>query len=294
MAHIKVGNENSTQINLYYTDHGKGRPFVLIHGYPFSGMAWEKIENRLLEENCRVICYDRRGFGMSSRPSEGYDYDTFASDLNILLNELNLQDVTLVGHSMGSGEVTRYLSKFGSERIANAVFVSPIPPFLLQTGDNPDGLKQDIFEDLKSQVRKDRYAFITEFLKNFYNLGLIGKPVSDEKLRADFTLASISSPIGMLNCIDTWLTDFRHDLPKIKVPNLIIQGDSDKILPLEKTGQPMAAQINAKLHVIKDGSHGIPWTHADEIAKLIIEFSAETMKDFRKTEQIPQSIPPLH
>src|SRR5262249_30271792 len=153
--------------------------------------------------------------------------------LDTLLTELELSNVTLVGHSMGTGEITRYLSRYGDERVSRAVFISPIPPFLLKTEDNPTGVDQSVFEDIKSQIRKDRYAYITEFLKNFYNLSILSHSVSEEKLKADFILAASASPIAFLQCVDTWLTDFRADLSKIRVPSLIIQGDADKILPID-------------------------------------------------------------
>lgn len=274
MSFITVGKENSVEIKIHYTDRGAGEPVVLIHGYPFSGCAWEKVEAQFLDEGYRVITYDRRGFGESSKPSIGYEWDTFASDLDKILTTLKLTGVTLVGHSMGSGEVTRYLSNFGSDRVARAVFVSPIPPFLLKTEDNKNGVEQEVFEGFKEAIKKDRYEFITEFLKNFYNLDkLIGKPqVSEEKLRADFNLAAKSSPVAFFECVGTWTEDFRDDLTSINVPSLIIHGDADKILPFEVTAERLAKEINARLKVIPGGSHGIPWTHADEIFNEIQDF----------------------
>lgn len=287
MAFLTVAQENSQDIKLHFEDHGEGDILLLIHGYPFSGTAWEKVEALLLEEGFRVITYDRRGFGLSSKPSLGYDYDTFAADLDSLLTQLNLYDVTLVGHSMGSGEITRYLSKYGAERVKNAIFVSPIPPFILKTEDNQTGVDQSVFDGFKKAIETDRYAFITEFLKNFYNTDdVVGKPLSNEKIRADFILASSASPIAFLKCVDTWLTDFRDDLPKITVPSLIIQGDMDRILPLDKTGKLMSEKIKAELKVVAGGSHGIPWTHADQIFDDILEFlesSAKSQKGTKKT-----------
>lgn len=274
MPFIPVDQENDDEISIHFEDHGSGQPIVLIHGYPFSGAAWEKQEARLLAAGYRVITYDRRGFGFSSHPSIGYDYDTFADDLHSVLTELNLHNVTLIGHSMGTGEITRYLSRHGNDRVARAVFISPIPPFLLKTADNPTGLDQSIFEDFKDQIRRDRYAFITTFLKNFYNLGLLHHGVSEEKLQVDFAIAASSSPIAFLECVDTWLTDFRADLAKVKVPSLILHGDADQILPLANTAQLMAPEIGAELKVIEGGSHGIPWTHAEEINEEILRFLA--------------------
>lgn len=276
MPFVTVAQENSQDIKLHFEDHGSGEIILMIHGYPFSGTAWEKEEAMLLNAGFRVITYDRRGFGMSSRPSSGYDYDTFAKDLDALLTELDLHDVTLVGHSMGTGEIARYLSTYGSERISRAVFVAPIPPFILKTDNNQDGVDQKVFDEFKKAIEVDRYAFITDFLKKFYNTSkLLGKPISDEKLRADFILASSASPIAFLKCVDTWLTDFRDDLPKIDVPCLVIQGDADEILPLDITGKILAERINCSLKVIPGGSHGIPWTHADVISEEIINFMGQ-------------------
>jgi non-heme chloroperoxidase len=273
MPFIKVDEENGKEVMLYLEDHGHGDPVVLIHGYPFSGNVWEKQLATLIDEGYRVITYDRRGFGMSSKTVTGYDYDTFASDLHIIMSELNLENVTLVGHSMGSGEVIRYISKYGSAKVKCAVLVSPLQPFLLKTDDNSSGLEKKIFEGFKQAIKVDRYSFITEFLKNFYNLGVLGKnAVSDEKLRADFTLASMSSPIAFLKCVDTWPTDFRQDLRNIDVPLLVIHGDKDKILPFDSTAKLIPQYVKAELQVLKGGSHGIPWTHADEISHSIIDF----------------------
>lgn len=278
MPFITVGKENSSDIKIHYEDHGSGEVLVLIHGYPFSGMAWEKEEARFLAEGYRVITYDRRGFGLSSKPSVGYDWDTFAQDLDKILTELDLNDVTLVGHSMGSGEVTRYLGNFGSDRISRAVMISPIPPFLLKTEDNPQGIEEKVFDKFKEAIVKDRYAFIDTFLDDFYNLGkLMGRPdLSKEKICADFNLAATSSPIAFYECVNTWIADFRDDLPKIDIPLLVIQGDADKILPYEVTGKLLAEKIGAKLKVIPNGSHGIPWTHAEEISQEILDFISDT------------------
>jgi len=273
MPFVTVGQENSQDIKLHFEDHGTGEIILMIHGYPFSGTAWEKEEAVLLNEGYRVITYDRRGFGLSSRPAAGYDYDTFAKDLDALLTELDLHDVCLVGHSMGTGEIARYLSTYGSDRISRAVFIAPIPPFLLKTAYNENGVEQEVFDGFKKAIDLDRYAFITDFLKKFYNTSkLLGKPISDEKIRADFNLASISSPIAFSRCVDTWLTDFRDDLSKITIPCHVIQGDADEILPFDITGKLLAEKLNCSLKVIPGGSHGIPWTHADIISEEILTF----------------------
>lgn len=272
MPFINIGEENGKEVMLHFEDHGSGEPVLMIHGYPFSGNAWEKQTMKLVEEGYRVITYDRRGFGHSSKTMLGYDYDTFAKDLNTVIDRLNLTNVTLVGHSMGTGEVTRYISRYGSSKVKCAVLVSPIPPFIL------NGVDKSVFEGFKDAIRKDRYAFITEFLKNFYNLGVLNHGVSDEKLRADFNLASLSSPTAFLNCVDTWMTDFRDDLPKITVPLLVIHGDKDNILPFDITAKLIPGIVKgAKLEVIKGGSHGIPWTHADDISKMITDFMQQAV-----------------
>jgi non-heme chloroperoxidase len=273
MAFMTVGQENSSEIKIHYEDHGHGEPILMIHGFPFSGLAWEKQERRLIDAGHRVICYDRRGFGASSHPSEGYDYDTLAKDLEVLLEELHLSNVTLVGHSMGTGEIARYLGSFGSDRIRAAVFISPIPPFLLKTKENQKGVPAKDLEDFKNSIKEDRYAFMSNFLKHFYNIDDSSlEALSQEKLTADFNQGTAASPIAFLKCVDTWLTDFRDDLPKIDVPCLVIQGDADQILPIEATGKELSKQLKAPLKVIAGGSHGIPWTHADEITDEILDF----------------------
>lgn len=274
MPFIKVDKENLSDIKIHYEDHGSGEIVLLIHGYPFSGTAWEKEEARFLKEGYRVITYDRRGFGLSSGPSTGYDYDTFAQDLDGIMSELELTNVTLVGHSMGTGEIARYIGNFGTERVKNAVFIAPIPPFLLKTKDHQDGVDKNVFDGFNEAIANDRYAFISDFLKNFYNLEKLtgNSTVSDEKLKADFNLASSASPIAFAKSVDTWTTDFRKDLAKIDIPCLVIQGNEDKILPYEFTGKVLAAELEARLKVISGGSHGIPWTHAEEICDEIIDF----------------------
>ena len=273
MPFINVGQENSGSIELYYEDMGKGDPLVLIHGYPFSGLAWERMIPFFLDKGFRVITYDRRGFGKSAKPSIGYDFDTFAKDLNAIMVELELENVTLVGHSMGSGEVTRYISHYRTDRVKCGVLVSPLQPFLLKTADNDMGVDKKVFDDMKAAIVKDRYAFIPQFLKNFYNLGILNTNMSEEKLRADFHLAVSCSPIAFLKSVDTWLTDFRKDLPKLKsVPILVIHGDKDQVIPINSSANLLPALTGCELKVIEGGSHGIPWTHADLLCQMIYEF----------------------
>jgi non-heme chloroperoxidase len=274
MPYVKVGEENSGHIKLHYEDYGAGEPVVLIHGYPLSGRAWDKQLPVLLDAGHRVITYDRRGFGDSSRPSTGYDYDTFASDLKMLLDELDLHEVTLVGHSMGTGEVTRYIGKYGSDRIARGVLVSPIPPFLLQADDNPDGLPGSLFEGFVQSAKDDTPAWMKGFLDNFFNMDqYAGKLVSPEEFASSLNIALGASSIAAVACIPTWETDFRGDLPKIDVPILVIQGDADRILPFPKTGQRLPDLIDdCELVAIEGGPHAISWTHADQVNDALLQF----------------------
>ena len=274
MAYITVGKENETNIDIYYEDHGSGKPIILIHGYPLSGASWEKQMPLLLNAGYRVITYDRRGFGKSSQPTEGYNYDTFAADLQQLITQLKLQDVTLVGFSMGGGEIARYFGKYGSKGVSKAVFISSVPPFLLKTADNPEGVDASVFEGIKKAVAADRYAFFTDFFKNFYNTDLyLGKRVSDDVLHASWNLAAGSSATASLACVPTWLEDFREDLKRVDVPALVIHGDDDRIVPSSAAGQRTAKLVKgAKLVVIKGGPHCIPWTHADEVNAALLEF----------------------
>jgi non-heme chloroperoxidase len=274
MPAVKVGTENSAGVEIYYEDHGAGQPVVLIHGYPLSGRAWDRQVPALLEAGFRVITYDRRGFGKSSQPAAGYDYDTFAADLNTLLEYLDLHDAVLVGHSMGTGEVTRYLARYGSARVAKGVLVAPIPPYLLQAGDNPDGVPQSLFDGFAQAARADTPAWMTGFLGSFYNTDtLLGTLVSDQALAASWNLAVTASAVAAVACIATWATDFRDDLPKIDVPVLVIQGDADQVLPLDKTGARLPALIkDARLVVVEGGPHALPWTHAPQVNTALLTF----------------------
>jgi non-heme chloroperoxidase len=276
MPYITLGKENSGNIELYYEDHGQGRPVVLIHGYPLSGRAWDKQVPALLEDGHRVITYDRRGFGNSSQPVTGYNYDTFAADLKVVLDTLDLREVTLVGHSMGSGEVTRYLGAYGSARVAKGVLVSPIPPFLLQTGDNPEGLPASLFDGFMQAARADAPAWMKGFLDNFYNIDLLrGTLVSDQAYQASWNIAAAASATAAVACVPTWETDFRADLPKIDVPMLVIQGDADRILPYPNTGKRLPGLIkDMQLVVIDGGPHAISWTHADQVNSALLKFMA--------------------
>jgi pimeloyl-ACP methyl ester carboxylesterase len=274
MPKVTTGRENSADIEIHYEDHGAGQPVVLIHGYPLSGRAWDKQVLVLLEAGYRVITYDRRGFGQSSQPVVGYDYDTFAADLDTLLEHLDLEDAVLVGHSMGTGEVTRYLSAYGSARVAKGVLVSPIPPFLLQTSDNPDGVPQSLFDGFVQAARSDMPTWMKGFLDSFYNVDTLrGILVSDQAYQASWNIAASASATAAVACIPTWATDFRADLPKINVPMLVIQGDADLVLPLDKTGKRLPGLINdLQLVVVEGGPHAIPWTHADQVNAELLGF----------------------
>ena len=274
MPTITVGRENSSDIEIYYEDHGTGQPVVLIHGYPLSGRAWDRQVPVLLEAGHRVITYDRRGFGKSSQPATGYDYDTFAADLNMLLEHLDLREAVLVGHSMGTGEVTRYLTSYGSARAVKGVLVAPIPPFLLQTPDNPDGVPQSLFDGFAQAAAADTPAWMKGFLDNFYNIDTLrGTLVSDQAYQASWNIAVTASATAAVACIPTWTTDFRDDLPKIDVPMLVLQGDADQVLPIDKTGKRLPDLLNdVKLVVIDGGPHAIPWTHAGQVNTALLDF----------------------
>ncbi len=274
MPHLTVAKENSGNLDLYYEDHGSGRPVVLIHGYPLSGASWEKQLTALLAAGHRVITYDRRGFGRSSQPTSGYNYDTFAEDLRRLLTHLQLRDFALVGFSMGGGEVARYLGKYGSAGVSHAVFISSIPPFLLKTSDNPEGVDGSVFAGIQNAVAADRYAFFSEFFKMFYNTDdLLGKRVSQQAVQASWNIAAGASATASLACVPTWHEDFRQDLARIDVPTLVIHGDADRIVPLAASGQRTAKLVKgARLAVIKEGPHCITWTHAEEVNAELLQF----------------------
>ena len=276
MSTISVGKENSTSVDLYYEDHGKGSPVVLIHGWPLSGASWEKQTAALLAAGYRVITYDRRGFGRSSKPATGYHYDTFAADLDKLLKKLNLKKVALVGFSMGTGEVTRYLGKFGASRVRKAVLIGTLGPYLVKAADNPEGVDRSVFDGIKAAIRADRPAFLMEFLRNFYNYDITGgKLVSERVLEDNWNVAAGASAIGTVACVDCWIEDFRKNIPKNTVPTLILHGDADRILPPDATSRRQAKMIkNVKFVELPGGPHGVLWTHADQINKELIGFLA--------------------
>ncbi|MFD8412307.1 alpha/beta fold hydrolase [Streptomyces sp. HUAS TT3] len=274
MPFVNVAQGDSAPVELYYEDHGSGQPVVLIHGWPLNGASWEKQTAALLAAGHRVITYDRRGFGRSDQPADGYDYDTFASDLNQLLTALDLRDAVLVGFSMGTGEVTRYLGTHGSGRIAKAVMIGVVPPFLLKTDDNPGGVDGDVFKGIEEAIRADRFAFMTDFFADFYNVDVLGgERISEQAVQASWNVAVGASAKGTLDCVQAWLTDFRADLPRIDVPTLIIHGDADRTLPVTATAIPLAERIaGAELRIVPGAPHGLLWTHAAEVNAELLAF----------------------
>jgi pimeloyl-ACP methyl ester carboxylesterase len=280
MPFITVDKENSGNIDLYYEDHGSGPPVVLVHGWPLSGASWEKQRPALIDAGYRVITYDRRGFGKSSQPAVGYNYNTMAEDLHKLITKLDLRDIVLVGFSMGGGEVARYLGKRGSERVSKAVFISAITPFLLKTPDNPEGVDAGVFDGIQKALIDDRPAFLAKFLSDFYNVDeLGGKRISDEAVRLSWNIASEASPKGTIDCVSAWLEDFRSDLGRIDVPTLVIHSDADRIVPFPASGKRMPQFVKgAKLIVVEGGPHGVNWTHADRINRDLLQFLGKSAR----------------
>jgi peroxiredoxin len=276
MPYVTVGTENSAPIELYYEDHGSGQPVVLIHGYPLDGSSWEKQTAVLLDAGKRVITYDRRGFGKSSRPTSGHDYDTYAADLSSLVSALDVHDVVLVGFSMGTGEVVRYISTYGSHRLAKAVFIGSLQPFMLKTDENPSGVPQETVDGMLDTIKADRYAFFTGFLQNFYNTDEnLGTRISEEALRNSWQLATNMSPYTSIWAVSTWFTDWRADIDKIDVPALIMHGTGDLNVPIDITSRVLAKMLPSATYVEIEGApHGMLWTHGEEINKILMEFLA--------------------
>jgi non-heme chloroperoxidase len=274
MPYVQVGEENSAPIEIYYEDHGSGSPVVLIHGFPLDGHSWEKQERVLLAAGHRVITYDRRGFGRSGQPSIGYNYDTFAGDLDKLMTRLDLRDAVLVGFSMGTGEVVRYLARYGSERVRKAALLAPLAPYLLKTPDNPEGVEKSLFDGIHAAIVADRPAYYKAFLDSFYNMDVLGGTrVSEQAWQASFNVAVAASAKGAYDCVTAWLTDFREDLPQIDVPILLMQGTADRILPHESTGKRLPGLIKDLRYVwVEDGPHPINWTHPDEVNSNLLDF----------------------
>ncbi|MCI4041417.1 alpha/beta hydrolase [Streptomyces sp. TRM75563] len=270
MGYITVGSENSTPIELYYEDQGTGQPVVLIHGYPLNGHSWERQTRDLLEAGYRVITYDRRGFGRSSKAGTGYDYDTFAADLSALLEDLDLRDVVLVGFSMGTGELARYVSRYGHERVAKLAFLASLEPFLVARDDNPDGVPQEVFDGIAEAAKGDRYAWYTQFFANFYNLDEnLGSRISQEAVTASWNVATSSAPVAAYAVVPAWIEDFRADVEAVRdsgKPALILHGTADQILPIDATARRFRRELPEAQYVEVEGApHGLLWTHADEV-----------------------------
>ncbi|GGD46331.1 arylesterase [Microbacterium faecale] len=280
MGYINVGDENSTPIHLYYEDQGAGQPVVLIHGYPLNGHSWEKQTRALLSAGYRVITYDRRGFGQSSKVSTGYDYDTFAADLKIVLDTLDLHDVVLVGFSMGTGELARYVANHGHERIAKLAFLASLEPYLVERDDNPEGVPQSVFDGIEAAAKDDRYAWFTEFYQNFYNLEEnLGSRVSQQVVDANWNLSVTSAPVAAYAVVPTWIEDFRGDVEAVRAagkPTLILHGTRDNILPIDATARRFHQAVPDGEYIEIEGApHGLLWTHADDVNKALTAFLAQ-------------------
>jgi non-heme chloroperoxidase len=293
MPYVTVGRENSAAIRVYYEDHGAGSPVVLVHGYALNGHSWEKQEAALLAAGHRVITYDRRGCGASSRPSTGYDFDTLAGDLHVLLSSLDLRGVVLAGFAMGTGEVARYPAAHGLGRVTAAVLVAPLLPFLLKTHDNPDGIDRSVFDGLTARIAADRPAAMKDFLDQSYNIDLLdGGRVSDQAWQNSFYVAISVSARAALRCVTACLEDFRGDLATIGIPVLIIHGDQDRVLPYEATGSKLSALLNdTRSTVIAGGPHAIIWTHADEVNQALLDFIGDPGQVGRRHSG-PENRPP--
>jgi non-heme chloroperoxidase len=270
MGYITVGNENSTPIELYYEDHGAGQPVVLIHGYPLDGHSWERQTRDLLAAGYRVITYDRRGFGQSSKVGSGYDYDTFAADLNALLETLDLREVILVGFSMGTGELARYVSRYGHERVAKLAFLAALEPFLVERDDNPEGVPQKVFDGIEAAAKGDRYAWFTQFFADFYNLDEnLGSRIGQEAVTASWNVATSSAPVAAYAVVSSWIEDFRADVEAVRAsakPALILHGTADNILPIDATARRFRQALpDAQYVEIEGAPHGLLWTHADDV-----------------------------
>jgi non-heme chloroperoxidase len=275
VARITVAEENGAPVELYYEDHGSGRPVVLIHGWPLSSRSWENQVPALVEDGYRVITYDRRGFGVSSQPWDGYDYDTLAADLNVLIEHLDLTGVTLVGFSMGGGEVARYVGTYDNGRIAKAVFAAAVPPYLFKSEDNPEGgVDQATLNGWHEAIRGDRPAFVDQFVTGFFTAGEHGELVSEAQHRYNAAIAAAASPKGTLDCTTAFsTTDFREDLKAFTIPTLVIHGDSDAIVPFEVSGRRTAEAIpDSTLVVVKDAPHGLNVTHANTFNAELLAF----------------------
>jgi len=269
-----TSKERNKNIKLFYEDYGEGKPVILIHGWPLSHRMWEYQVNAVVDAGFRCIAYDRRGFGESDKPWTNYDYDSLAQDLNDIITKLGLSEVTVVGFSMGGGEVARYIGKYGTANLSKAALISAVPPFMLKTDDNPDGLEKEVFEGFKEEIKKDRPAFLKGFGKQFVNFDKVGDRISQEMADYYWSIACKGSPNATLECIDSFgLTDFRKDLKEFDIPTLVVHGDADQIVPIEISGKKSANMIaNSEYHVIEEAPHGLVLTHTAEFNKIFIDF----------------------
>ncbi len=274
MPFIKSTIINAEPVNIYYEDLGNGKPVVFIHGWPLSGAMWEYQVTELTGRGFRCVTYDRRGFGKSDKPYSGYDYDTMAGDLKTLLDELDLEDVTLVGFSMGGGEIAKYFKHYGDAHIAKVVLVSSVLPYMLKADDNPDGVPQAIFDDIAKGIKNDRPAFMENFAKIFFGVATAKPPISDAFLANNLARVMEASPIATLECVHAFAsTDFREDVVKINVPTLVIHGDGDKIVPIKATGERSAELIkDASFIIYPDAAHGLWYTEKEQLNKDILAF----------------------
>jgi pimeloyl-ACP methyl ester carboxylesterase len=277
MSFITVGTQNSTDVELYYEDQGAGQPVVLIHGYPLDGHSWERQTRAILDAGYRVITYDRRGFGGSSKVNEGYNFDTFAADLDAVLTKLDLTDVILVGFSMGTGELARYVAKYGAARIAKLAFLASLEPYLVQADDNPEGVPQSVFDGIEAAAKEDRFAWFTGFYQNFYNLDEnLGTRIGQDAVNASWAVAIGSAPVAAYAVVPSWIEDFRGDVEKVReaaLPTLILHGTSDNILPIDATGRRFSKLVPDATYVEIEGApHGLLWTHTTEVNEALLGF----------------------
>ena len=278
MGTITVGQENSTPIELYYEDHGEGPPLVLLSGWPLDSRSWEPQMHPLLAAGHRVVVYDRRGFGRSSRPTVGYDFDTLAGDLDKLLSELDLHDVTLIGFSLGTGELARYIGTYGTDRLKGCVFIESLAPSFVKSDENPTGVDQATVDAVRQAILDDRPAWLTGLLGDFLNLDdYLGKRVSEETVRNNWNAGAEASPYATWACVLTWLEDFHEDIKRIDVPTLILHGTADRILPIEGQGRRLHAALPDAHYVeIEGGPHVMCVSHANEVNRELLAFLRET------------------
>ena len=273
MSYFK-SKTSTEEVNIFYEDFGKGQAVILIHGWPLSHRMWEYQIEDIVNAGFRCIAYDRRGFGESDKPWGKYDYDTLASDLNNLIDHLELTDAILVGFSMGGGEVARFIGNYGTGKIAKTALISAVPPFMLKTSDNPDGLDKEVFEGFKKNIRDDRAGFLAGFGDKFVNYSDNKEKISKDQVHLNWSIACKASPKATIDCVNSFgLTDFREDLKKFDVPTLVVHGDADQIVPIEIAGKKSKDLIeNAKYEVIKEAPHGLVFTHKKEFNKILIDF----------------------